>query len=389
MPLSAAFETMKETHKPVTAIVLENDLYRRASEEEVDEFFNKVKRLVVVDCVDHGIAEAIASIPPKTPKSSKIKRPPSTTTQLYLPAATFAESTGTLVSAEGRMQRFFSALPPSEIVKSGWQWCAEIFSVLNPDELPKWQNIEHIMLQCAEEEPFLNAITRAAPLSDYRIQGFKVARSPHRYSGRTAMHADVNVHEPRPPQDQDSPLAYSMEGYPLQPPAALTPFYWAAGWNSIQSCNKYQREVGDSLRDGDPGVKLFTPDNSQVNYFSQIPPPFRRKGNNQWLLLPLHFIFGSEELSANAPGIAQRAPQPFIAINPQDAHAAGIGDGDEVEVKIHEKVRRLSCRIESALPSSVAGLPTGLKALNGIQLPTWVTILSPAEKHAGTEKRFG
>ena len=107
------------------------------------------------------------------------------------------------------------------------------------------------------------------------------------------------------------------------------------------------------------------------------------------MLLPLHFIFGSEELSANAPGIAQRAPQPFIAINPQDAHAAGIGDGDEVEVKIHEKVRRLSCRIESALPSSVAGLPTGLKALNGIQLPTWVTILSPAEKHAGTEKRFG
>jgi 5,5'-dehydrodivanillate O-demethylase len=35
---------------------------------------------------------------------------------------------------------------------------------------------------------------------------------PHRYSGRTAMHANKDVHEPQTAQDKDSPLAFSMEG---------------------------------------------------------------------------------------------------------------------------------------------------------------------------------
>jgi len=373
-PLSAAFQTIKETRKPITAIILENDLYRRATRSEVDDFLAKAKRLVSIDYVNEY-----------PDYDGPTYRTTEKNTRILLPAATYAEDTGTMISSEGRMQRFFATMPQNHGIKASWQWCAEIFSAINPGEFPLWRSVEDVMRQCAEQEPLLNAITCAAPLSEYRIKGLKVPRSPHRYSGRTAMHANIDVFEPRAPQDPNTPLAFSMEGYPLQAPAALTPFYWAAGWNSIQSCNKYQREVGDSLRGGDPGVRMFAPDHSLVDYFSKIPAPFRRKTENQWLLVPMYFIFGSEELSANSPAIAQRAPQPFIAINEQDALTADIENGEEVKVLINSEVYLLPCRVEPVLPSSVAGLPAGLKELNGIQLPAWATIMAQAA-HIGRRK---
>ncbi len=67
------------------------------------------------------------------------------------------------------------------------------------------------------------------------------------------MLADVSVHEPKPPADPDTPLAFSMEGYQDQPPAPLISRYWSPGWNSVQALNKFQQEVGGPLKSGDPG----------------------------------------------------------------------------------------------------------------------------------------
>ena len=53
------------------------------------------------------------------------------------------------------------------------------------------------------------------------LMAAKIPRQPHRYSGRTAINANINVNEPMPPQDKDSPLAFSMEGYEGQPPSSL------------------------------------------------------------------------------------------------------------------------------------------------------------------------
>ncbi len=49
--------------------------------------------------------------------------------------------------------------------------------------------------------PELAGIKDAAPDATFRIRGQKLAREPHRYSGRTAMRANISVHEPRQPQD--------------------------------------------------------------------------------------------------------------------------------------------------------------------------------------------
>ena len=98
-----------------------------------------------------------------------------------------------------------------------------------------------------------------------------------------------------------------MEGTPEQPPAALIPFFWSPGWNSIQAVNTYQKEVGGPLRGGDAGVRILepAPANGQT-YFSAIPAAFEPR-EGEWLLVPIHHIFGSDELSLAAPGIAELA----------------------------------------------------------------------------------
>ncbi len=60
--------------------------------------------------------------------------------------------------------------------------------------------------------PQFAGIKDAAPDATFRIRGQKLAREPHRYSGRTAMRANISVHEPRQPQDKDTMFAFSMEG---------------------------------------------------------------------------------------------------------------------------------------------------------------------------------
>ena len=89
---------------------------------------------------------------------------------------------------------------------------------------PYWQSLDDVITALADELPALSAIKEAAPGAKFRKSGMRIARMPHRYSGRTALHADENVHERRPLPDPDSALAYSMEGWPGQSPPALRPY---------------------------------------------------------------------------------------------------------------------------------------------------------------------
>ncbi len=115
-----------------------------------------------------------------------------------------------------------------------------------------WTQLDHVIDAVVEKLPQLAGIKDAAPDASFRIRGQKLAREPHRYSGRTAMRANISVHEPRQPQDKDTMFAFSMEGN-NQPsaPRSQIPFAWAPGWNSPQAWNKFRAEVGGHLRHGD------------------------------------------------------------------------------------------------------------------------------------------
>ena len=268
-PLEEAFRMNART-----AIILENDLYRRLPASAVDAFLEAREHVVVLDHMENRT----------TAKA-----------ELLLAAATFAGADGTLISNEGRAQRFFRVFPPDDMVRASWQW------------LGGWQSLDEVIAGLANAIPELSGIIQAAPSAAFRMADARIPRETHRYSGRTAVLANISVHEPKPPADFDSPLSFSMEGNPDQPPAALIPFFWSPGWNSIQAVNKYQSEIAGPLRGGPAGARLIEPAQNGRTFFSSIPPAFQAR-NDEWLVVPLFHIFGSEEFSRFAPAVAEVCP---------------------------------------------------------------------------------
>ena len=314
-------------------IILENDLYRRAPREQVDAFLAKAKHVVVLD---HLANETTAKA------------------ELLLAAGTFAESDGTFVSSEGRAQRFFQVFPCTDVQES-WRW------------LHKAGSLDEVIADLIAVLPEFAAIRDAAPPASFRIAGAKVPRESHRYSGRTAMLANIAVSEPKPPDDPDSALNFSMEGAPDPPPPPLIPFFWSPGWNSIQSLNKFQTEVGESLRGATSGVRLVPPGD-----VAQLPDRDLEgavKGAHEFLIVPIHHIFASEELSIQSPAVAELAPKPYLSLNPRNADALQAKPDDQLRVLN----RTLPLRIDSSLPDGVAGMLSAeyvkLPAYSGIEKP--------------------
>ncbi len=321
--------------QPGAAIVLENDLYRRLPAPAVDAFFNQCAHVVVLDYLENRTT---------------------TRAELVLSTATFAEADGTLVNNECRAQRFFPAFPQSEMVRQSWQWLGE------------WETLDQVIADLCRKVPDLAVVAQAAPSAAFRMAGAKIPRESHRWSGRTAVLANIDVNEPKPPEDVNSPLSFSMEGNPDQPPSALIPFFWSPGWNSIQSTNKFQEEIAGPLRGGDPGVRLIDAGAGKGSFYTSVPPAFQAR-EGEWLIVPLFHIFGSEELSRSAPAVAKLFPDPYVALNLEDASKFG----SEVSVM----GRNLPVRITAGLPQGVAGLPTGLPSLEGLALPQWSEISKP------------
>jgi len=357
--LQAAFDAV-QAGAADTVIVLENDLYRRADAHAVDALLAGARQVVVIDHSAHATGERA---------------------DVVLPAATFAEGDGTLVNHEGRAQRHFQVFVADGEIQESWRWLQDIAAAAGRGDAAIGRTLDELTAACAAALPQLAGIVRAAPRADFRIAGQKIARAPHRASGRTAMHAHISVFDVPPPADPDSPLAFTMEGYHGQPPAPLIPRFWAPGWNSIQSLNKFQQEVAGALRGGDPGVRLIEPGGRpgsdrdaggdaggrRATDRGRIPPPYRPRAD-EWLLVPLQHVFGSDELSMLSPPIAELAPAPYLALNPDDAAALGLAAGQPAHLQVGAVGCRLAVRLEPALQRGVAGVPVGLPGVPMLDL---------------------
>jgi NADH-quinone oxidoreductase subunit G len=357
-PLSEAFRTNES--KPVsTLIVLENDLSQRVPATTVTSLLSGIRHLVVLDHLENATTEAA---------------------ELVLPAGTFAESDGTLVNNEGRAQRFFQVLDPATDVEGSWRWLREGSLAAGCMAEAQWQSFDDLTTAIAAELPVFTSIPQVAPS---RKAAGKIAREPNRYSGRTSMLANISVHEPKPPDDPDSALAFSMESGPEPVPPSLIPFFWAPGWNSVQAINKFQSEVGGPLRGGDPGIRLIERSSRpDWHYFSTVPAAFRPQ-TGEWLLIPIFHIFGSEELSRHAQGISQLVPLPYLALNPVEASLLGVKAGEQVKVTVEDGQFEVEVVLRADLPRGVAGLPAGVSPVQGITLPAFGKVAPiPAELSA-------
>lgn len=353
-PLRAAFDAV-EKGEADTVIILENDLFRRAEAARVDRFLEGCKRLIVLDQI----------ITPTTVKADFV-----------LPAATFAEADGTLLNNEGRAQRSYRVFPAPEGVLESWRWLAEVMLSSGRSEVVSWGDLDGIGSALARAFPLLAPITTIAPSASFRIASQKIPRQPHRYSGRTAMTASMSLHEPMSPEDADSPFAFSMEGYDGRPPSSLIARFWTPGWNSVQALNKFQSEIAGPLIGGDPGKRLLEPksgDASGYGYFKDVPASFQRRPD-EWLVVPCHNIFGSEELSALSPAIAERIPAPYVGLNPQDASGLGVKEGERVELMVGPVRYELPVEFRPSLSGGIATLVIGLPGVPVVSLPGWGTI---------------
>jgi NADH-quinone oxidoreductase subunit G len=345
-PLEDAFAAL-ERGEADTLLVLETDLFRQAPRGRVEQGLAAATRVVVLDQLQNATTQRA---------------------DLLLPAATFAEGDGTLVSAEGRAQRFFKVLAPGEEdeVQESWRWLDEIGQAAFPGKAA-YGSVNQVTADLAERLPVFARAPAASPGPEDR--GVRTPRATPRYSGRTAEHAGRNVKELPPPGDPDSPLVFTMEGSVKQAPDISPPWYWVPRWNSNEALNRFQQEIPGPLRQGNPGVRLIEPGQGARTY-GRPPPPFRAQPD-RWRLIPVHHLFGGEELSAVSAVVAARAPAPYLVLNGADAKRLGVVAGDRLTLAIDGTDYRLPLEVDDTLTAGTAGVPVGFAGLPGPGIDAW------------------
>ncbi len=338
-------------------IVVENDLYRRLPATRIDAALAKAAEVIVLD---HSDTATVAQA------------------SIVLSAASFAEGDGTVVSQEGRAQRYYQVYDPSYYnpayaIKESWRWLHALQTGLE-DKNISWTVLDDVIESVAKNVPVLEAIQDVAPDAGYRIHGLKIAREPRRYSGRTAMRAPLSVHEPKQPTDIDSALTFSMEGYVgPQKASSLVPFAWAAGWNSPQAWNKYQDEVGGHLKGGDSGVRLFDR-LAKRPARSYIAPAAVLANAESFRLVPMHHIFASGEFTVKTPAMETRIPEAMFAVGEQDASRLNVQDGQRITVKTGDTTISLPVQVIEYLPTGYIGYPVGLAPTVSLAEPVSVAV---------------
>lgn len=333
-----ALEAELESKRADLLIVVENDLHNRIGAARADALLNRCGEVLAIDSVETATTRRAAGV---------------------LPAATFAEGDGTFVNAEGRAQEFYQVFSPQQAIQESWRWLRGIDTAAGRDKLA-WQSLDEVRAAVASA-PDLQHVMEAAPAAAFRMGGRRIPRQPHRYSGRTAMLANITVHEPKPPEDPDSPLGFSMEGSLRRAPNAAAPFFWAPSWNSQQSALKFQQEIGGPLRGGDPGVRLF--EGKSGGSKARLNGVPSAQSGNGLVLTPLHHIFGSEDLSRRAPGIAALSPEPTFTLRSEDAAKLGVADGGTLTAA----GVTLRVRIEPSLAPGLIGYSAGYPQTASLQ----------------------
>ena len=331
------------------SIVLENDLYRRAARGAGRRAARSAR--AASSSIDHQLTRDR-----RNARTSCCRPPPS-------PRATARWST----TKAGRSASSRSSTPaarPRTQAGEGWRWLA---GCERGAPRAAGADLDEVTAAWRAALPALAGIVacRAAGATSAST-GEKIARQPHRYSG---PHGDARQHlactSRTPPEDPDSPLAFSMEGYAgPTPPAPLIPLRWAPGWNSPQALNKFQDEVGGPLRGGDPGVRLIEPAASARRLLRRRPASLRRRAGDAGWSRRCTTSSAAEELSRARAGDRASVPAPYVALHPERRRApAASADGAAVRVHVG------AAQLEAAACDRATSLPRGRRSACPAGLP--------------------
>ena len=331
-------------------VILEVDLIRKAKEENIIKLLGRTGKTIVLD---------------------HLKNYTTSKADILLPAATFAESTGTIVNNEGRAQRYYKAIPGKGQVKDSWQWLTELNMIRNNKPPVAMNHFDEVFSSLIQELPIFSKLKQYSPDSSYRMLNTKMPRQTIRYSGRTAINANIAVSEKGVVHDPDSPLEFSMEGQNENPPSSLIPFYWTPGWNSVQAMYDYMDEPNGSLRGGDPGIRILEPSQAErISYYSFKEETSARK-EGDLMIVPVYRIFGSEELSSTGQAILKRIEGPYIYMNRKDAGKKEIKENDQILIEFPDSVFKTVLKFEESFPEGTAGLSVNLPGMPFFDLPAY------------------
>jgi NADH-quinone oxidoreductase subunit G len=353
-PLEAALEEVR-SGRAEALLVVENDLFRHWEAGAVTELLERSPLVAVIDHL-------------RTRTTAKA--------HLLLPAASFAEAEGTLANNEGRAQRFFKVRQPQVEVRESWRWLTRLASARGG--AVDGQGLDALLEELARKLPRLAAVREAAPPASFRLNQQKVPRQAARYTGRTSMTANLDVREPAPPADLDSPLGFTMEGYSGSVPAALAPRLWAPGWNSVQALTRGPWD------ESGPGALLLRPkgsapgapdSGSPAPYPPQAPEPLPPRAGELQVLAAWH-LFGSEEQSSRSRSASSLLPAPYLGLGEEEARSLGLAEGQAATLELAGSARRLPLRLIPGLPRGLALLPAGLPGQDWVQLPAWGRLLA-------------
>ena len=322
-----------------TLVILENDLSRRIDGIALQKLADSKVDIISLDVLENDTLNL---------------------SSMVLPAASFAESEGTLINFEGRAQRYFPVFEPANERLPSWQWLIKMASLDIDKKLPKLDCFDDVVSLLASSDKKWKRVDKVAPGQAFRDRGQKIPRQTHRYSGRTAMNASVSVHEPPQPKDNETALAYSMEGLNRDQPSTLSPYVWSPGWNSNHSVQKFQSKVDGPHKNPTPDVILISSDR---NGFSNAVKRHKASGarKDMWTLISIACIHGSEELSSHTKEISELAGNAFVALTEDGANALRVSDGDGLVVIDDLDERSFEVRIVDRMAEGCVGFSVGFE----------------------------
>jgi len=172
---------------------------------------------------------------------------------IVLPVAAVSEGDGHYVNYQGLVQRYHQAHPPVLPIQDSWRWLDSLANCIFSVNKMNKDNVHHHSLKQLNEslstqfehwpvdQRYFNQSNNTGSSNEKGI-----ARQTHRASGRTSQMANISVHENKTTQSQFDSFNFSMEGSVASTNDEM-PFTWAPGWNSNQSINQYQTQVGGEL----------------------------------------------------------------------------------------------------------------------------------------------
>jgi len=310
-----------------TAIVVENDLYRRAVTSDIDSAIDAVKQLVVIDLLPS----------PTTAKAD-----------LVLACTSFAEQESTYVNYEGRAQLSMQVFDDGNDCLPVWSW-------LGGKEMA---HFESVVQDCESTHTAFKGLCKVLADRSLYGPGMKVPRQSHRYSGRTAMNASANVHEPKQAEDAESIMSFSMEGVSPLKDSSILASTWAPQWNSNQSISKFQDEVAGELKQGNPGNRIVSKREKPASYYS-AKSKNKRKKKGAFRAIPAFQIFGSDEMTNKAAPIMERLIGSYVAISPTDAAKLQLVQNDSVELKVDDVVNEFSVCVREKVKTGTVAIFNG------------------------------